>query len=65
MKVSEIRELTVAEIIEKIQLEKSGLAKSKLNHAISPLDNPVQIRVARRNIARLQTVLRQKQNENK
>lgn len=65
MKVSEIRELTVAEIIEKIQLEKAALAKTKLNHAISPLDNPVQIRVARRNIARLQTVLLQKQNENK
>lgn len=65
MKVSEIRELTVAEIIEKIQIEKAAQAKERLNHAISPLDNPVKMRVARRNIARLQTVLRQKNNENK
>jgi large subunit ribosomal protein L29 len=36
-----------------------------MNHAISPLDNPMKIRETRRNIARLETILRQKQNEAK
>jgi len=31
-----------------------------MNHAVSPLDNPMKIKVARRNIARLKTVLRQR-----
>ncbi|TKG91031.1 50S ribosomal protein L29 [Puteibacter caeruleilacunae] len=65
MKTSEIKELTTKEIIERLESEKEALVKSGLNHAISPLDNPMQIRAVRRNIARLQTVLRQRQlNEN-
>ena len=61
MKNSEIRELTTQEIAEKIEAEKSALTRMKLNHAISPLENPLQIKDARRNIARLMTELRQRQ----
>ncbi|MBN1599568.1 MAG: 50S ribosomal protein L29 [Bacteroidales bacterium] len=61
MKASEIRELTVKELEERIDTEKTQLAKLKLNHAISPLDNPLKMKAARRNIARLMTILRQKQ----
>ncbi len=63
MKTTEIRELTVKEIIERIQTEKDSLGKMKMNHAITPMDNPLQIKAVRRDIARMQTVLRQKQNE--
>ena len=40
MKNSEIRELTTKELIEKIEDEKTLYARMKLNHTISPLDNP-------------------------
>ena len=58
MKTAEIKELTTAEIQERMQTEKENLTRMKLNHSISPLDNPLQIKVARRTIARLATELR-------
>jgi large subunit ribosomal protein L29 len=60
MKIAEIRELSTSEIQERIDTEKSLLIKLKMNHAVSPLDNPLKITVARRNIARLKTELRQR-----
>ena len=61
MKTSEINELSVAEIKERIQTDQDTLLRMKMNHAISPLDNPQQIVVVRRNIARMKTVLRQRE----
>ncbi|MBS2097196.1 50S ribosomal protein L29 [Carboxylicivirga linearis] len=61
MKVQEIKELSVSEIQERIETEKAALQQLELNHATSPLDNPMKIRHTRRNIARLTTVLGQKQ----
>jgi large subunit ribosomal protein L29 len=61
MKATELRELTVKELEERIDNEKNILLKQKLNHAISPLDNPQKIKETRRNVARLMTVLQQKQ----
>lgn len=60
MKIAEIRELTDKEILERIELEKTNLLKLRLNHSISPLDNPMKIKETRRNIARLKTVLNQR-----
>ena len=64
MKNSEIRELTTAEIIEKIDNAKTELVKLRLNHAVNSLDNPMKIRFARKNIARLNNELRKRQLEN-
>ena len=61
MKPTEIRELTLSEILEKIENEENFITKQKLNHAISPLDNPLKIRESRRNLARLKTILKEKQ----
>ncbi len=61
MKASELKELTIKELEEKVDNEKNLLLKQKLNHAVSPLDNPLKIKQTRHNIARLLTVLRQKQ----
>jgi len=61
MKTSEIRELTTKELEERIDAEKIMLTKLKVNHAISPLDNPMKIRHTRRNIARMLTELRKRQ----
>lgn len=65
MKTSEIIELTNKEIVERLQTEQENLVRLKLNHSVSPLDNPMKIREYRRNIARLQTILRSRElNEN-
>ena len=61
MKQSEICELTTEEIKEKIATEQSTLTKLKMNHAGSPLENPMIIRATRRNIARLMTELRKRE----
>ena len=66
MKISEIKELTKNEIVEKLQLESDNLVRLKMNHAVSPLDNPMKIQVSKKNIARLKTVLRERElNESK
>ncbi|MBO7457813.1 MAG: 50S ribosomal protein L29 [Paludibacteraceae bacterium] len=61
MKTAEIKELTTAEIEERLATEKESLQRMKINHSISPLENPMQIKVARRNIARLATELRSRE----
>ena len=61
MKTSEIKDLTTEEIREKIETEKAALNKMKMNHAVSPLENPMLIRTTRRNIARLMTELRKRE----
>ncbi|TRX65732.1 50S ribosomal protein L29 [Carboxylicivirga sp. M1479] len=61
MKVEEIKELSVSEIVERIETETAALQQLELNHTTSPLENPMQIRHSRRNIARLKTILSQKQ----
>ena len=59
---AEIRELTVAEIEERIDAEKANLLRQKLNHSVSPVENPTTLKKARRDIARMMTILAEKQN---
>lgn len=61
MKVAEIKELNDADLKERIQTEKAQYQQMKLNHAVSPLENNSQIKAARRNIARLETILRERE----
>ena len=61
MKSSEIRELSNQELLERIDNEKTALVRMKLNHAISPLDNPNVIVRSRKVIARLLTELRKRE----
>ena len=61
MKNSEIIQMTTAELKEKVANEKTALNKLKMNHTITPLENPMQIRAARKTIARMLTVLRQRE----
>ena len=55
MKSSEIRELTITELMERLESEESLMVRMKMNHAVSPLDNPNKIIETRKNIARLKT----------
>ena len=56
--MSEIRELSTPDLIERIDTEKTMLVRLRLNHAITPLDNTQKLNQARKNIARLMTELR-------
>ncbi len=61
MKMAEINGLSTAELAERIQTEQASYNQMLLNHAVSPLENNSQIRIARRNIARMKTLLRQRE----
>ena len=61
MKTKEIRELETKELKERIEEEVAKYSQMKLNHTITPLENPSQIKAARRDIARLKTELRQRE----
>ncbi len=58
MKIKEVRELETKDLAERLQTEIAKYNQLKLNHSISPLENPSEIRLTRRNIARMKTVLR-------
>ncbi len=57
MKMSEIKDLSTQELMDKIAAEKENLVRLKLNHAVSPLENPSQLKAIRKNIARMNTEL--------
>lgn len=57
MKQSEIKNLSVSELQEKLSESKKAYADLKMAHAISPIENPLQIRSARRAVARIATEL--------
>ena len=61
MKISEIRELSTPDILERIDTEKTMLVRMKLNHTITPLDNPQKLKLVKLTIARLNTELRKRE----
>ena len=61
MKIAEIRELATNELAERIQTEEANYTQMLLNHSVSPLENPAQIKNLRRTIARMKTELRQRE----
>lgn len=64
MKMSEVKALSLEEVNGKIAAEKENLRKLKFAHAISPIENPMKIRVSRKVIAQLETELRSRQLAN-
>lgn len=60
MKSAEIKDLSTKDLAERIETEKAQLAKLKVQHAVSPVENPSIIKKNRRDIARMLTILRQK-----
>ena len=63
MKANEIRNLSVEELDKKLADLKKDLFMLRMQHATNHLDNPVKISAVRRDIARVKTILRQKQLE--
>jgi large subunit ribosomal protein L29 len=65
MKISEIRELSTSDLLERIDTERTMLVRMKMNHAITPLDNPQKLKQAKLTIARLLTELRARESNQK
>ncbi len=63
MKREDIRELTTDELRLRLAEEKTQYAKLKMNHAISPIENPLKIRVTRKGIAMIHTELTRRVKE--
>ena len=61
MKIKEVKELETKDLVEKIENAEAALTKMKLNHQITPLENPAQIKTARRDRARMKTELHQRE----
>ena len=59
MNAKEIRELSVAELNDKLADLKDELYKLRFQHAINQLDNPMRITAVKKDIARVQTILRE------
>ena len=59
MNAKEIRELSVVELNEKLADLKDELYKLRFQHAINQLDNPMRITAVKKDIARVQTILRE------
>jgi len=56
-----IKELSTADLIERLEDESKQLVKLRLNHAVSPLENPNKIKAYRKIIARIKTELRNRE----
>ena len=63
MKANEIKNLSVEELNKKLEDLKKDLFMLRMQHATNHLDNPIKISNVRRDIARVKTVLREKQLE--
>lgn len=61
MKIKEVRELDTKDLVERIDAEVAKYNQMKLNHAITPMENPSEIKATRRDIARMKTVLRERE----
>ena len=61
MKIAEIKELKTEELVERLASMKKDVNQLEINHSISPLDNPAQIKQIRRTIARINTELRNRE----
>ena len=65
MKTSEVREMSIADLKDRIQLDRNKLDNMKLNHAISPLEDTSEFKKVRKDIARMITILAEKEKDQK
>ena len=63
MKSAEIKDMSIQDLQERIEAEQAKLSQLKVQHAVSPVENPSIIKKSRRDIARMLTVLRQKNSK--
>ncbi len=61
MKAYELREISDVELLKRIQDEEQGLANLRFQKVISQLENPMKLKLAKKDIARMKTILRERQ----
>ena len=61
MKAKELREMTTAELEKKLSELKKDLFFLRMQHATNQLDNPLRINLVKKDIARIKTVIREKE----
>ena len=64
MKASEVREMSISDLRERIEAEKAALDAMKINHAVSPIEDTSKIKKTRKDIARMMTILAEKEKQN-
>ena len=60
----ELKDLTVQELQDKLQEERSALTKLRFNHTVSPIESPALLRTKRKDVARILTELRKRELAN-
>ncbi|MCM1020966.1 MAG: 50S ribosomal protein L29 [Muribaculum sp.] len=65
MKKEEIKEMTTQDLKDRLEQAQKDYLQQKVNHAVSPIDNPAKITADRKMIARMKTELRQRELNNK
>jgi large subunit ribosomal protein L29 len=65
MKQEDIKAMNDQELVDKLTEERGLLTKMKINHAVSPIENPMKIRHSRRAIARLVSEQTKRKNTSK
>lgn len=58
MSASDVKEMTKAELIDGLEESRAVLAKLRMTHAVSPLENPKQLKESKKNVARYLTEIR-------
>jgi large subunit ribosomal protein L29 len=61
MKIKEVRELQTKDLVERVETEIAKYNQMKLNHSVTPLENPSLIKASRRDIARMKSELHQRE----
>ena len=64
MKATELRDLTVKELNDKLLDSKKELFNLRFQHAVNQLENPMRIKAVKKDIARINTILTEKSLEN-
>ena len=65
MKTQVLTDMPINELQDLLDTEKERLLKMKMSHAVSPLENPMQIKFARRTVARVMTEISRRKNTSK
>ena len=62
-KKESLRELSISDLNDRLDADRLQLVKMRLNHAVSPIENPRNMRSTRKDIARILTELRRREIE--
>ena len=63
MKITEIRNMTIDELNEKLTDTSKKLSQHKFNNSVQTIENPLEIKTLRRQIAKLKTILNEKKQD--